>query len=78
MEIAIILLTVAGWYYNRRIEAANAYALGQCTILRETVKTQVARKPAKAKRRVTATPSEPAFSMHESSEVDEDPGAPVV
>ena len=78
METAIILLAVAGWYYNRRLEAANAYALGQCAVFRETVKTQAARKPAKAKRRAAAAPSEPASSMYESSEVDEDPSAPVV
>ena len=37
MVIAVILLSIAGWYYYARIDAADAYAREQCTAFRTAV-----------------------------------------
>ena len=37
MVIAVILLTIAGWYYYSRISAADAYAREQCTAFRTAI-----------------------------------------
>lgn len=76
MEIAIVLLAVAGWFYNKRVTAANAYAHAQCSAYREAVKAQAQRKPHKVKR--SATPEHQQQETQESFAADEDPGVPSV
>ena len=76
MEIAIVLLAVAGWFYNKRVTAANAYAHAQCSAYREAVKAQAQRKPHKGRR--DATPERQQQETQESCPVEEDPGVPSV
>ena len=58
MVIAVILLSIAGWYYYARIAAADAYAREQCTVFRTAIAQARVLAHEKDKAKKPAAPQE--------------------
>ena len=59
MVVAVILLSIAGWYYYARIGAADEYARGQCAVFRtEIAQARVLAREKDGKDKKHAAPQE--------------------